>query len=291
MLMMNLGVPRAGKTYDAVERHLIKAVKERRRVYTNIYGINKEVLEEIAGEEPLITEVKDRIMDVGRFVRKYPKNLPEIFCKNEEGEKVKDVTAIKLFLSKVLNRDINCSVSAFKKQGIKNPAMLLKEMEEVGYLQVEIKNRCRFYKLSMTFFHLFTGFVEPELHSLILVDEAQKAFGGVAINSEVPEFLLSVLYPEADITSEAKLMYKQDVSEFIAEHGHKYIDILFISQSFTSICKFIRQRVEQKTTFRKLNSLGADSKYQWVMDKCVSPEKFEEISRGINSYKKEIFPV
>lgn len=46
MLIFNEGVPGAGKTYDAIEQHLLPALKKGRRVYARINGLNYEAIAE-----------------------------------------------------------------------------------------------------------------------------------------------------------------------------------------------------------------------------------------------------
>ncbi|RWA38908.1 hypothetical protein C5H14_11335 [Xylella fastidiosa] len=39
MLVFNEGVPRSGKSYDAVKHHILPALREGRRVYARLNGL------------------------------------------------------------------------------------------------------------------------------------------------------------------------------------------------------------------------------------------------------------
>ncbi|WP_244126608.1 zonular occludens toxin domain-containing protein, partial [Xylella fastidiosa] len=44
MLVFNEGVPRSGKSYDAVKHHILPALREGRRVYARLNGLRYELI-------------------------------------------------------------------------------------------------------------------------------------------------------------------------------------------------------------------------------------------------------
>lgn len=49
MLVFNEGVPRAGKSYDAVKNHILPTLKKRRRVFARLNGLNHTLIAEYLG--------------------------------------------------------------------------------------------------------------------------------------------------------------------------------------------------------------------------------------------------
>lgn len=79
------------------------------------------------------------------------------------------------------------------------------------------------------------------------------------------------------------------ISKFVTEHGHRGIDILAMGQDLRDCHALWKRRVDRKVVFMKLDVLGAESKYKWVMFKAKSGEKFEQVSTGVQSYDPKYF--
>ena len=79
------------------------------------------------------------------------------------------------------------------------------------------------------------------------------------------------------------------ISKFVTEHGHRGIDILAMGQDLRDCHALWKRRVDRKVVFMKLDVLGADSKYKWVMFKAKSGEKFEQVATGVQSYDPKYF--
>ncbi len=79
------------------------------------------------------------------------------------------------------------------------------------------------------------------------------------------------------------------LSKFVTEHGHRGIDILAMGQDLRDCHSLWKRRVDRKVVFMKLDVLGADTKYKWVMFKAKSGEKFEQVATGVQSYDPKYF--
>lgn len=79
------------------------------------------------------------------------------------------------------------------------------------------------------------------------------------------------------------------ISKFVTEHGHRGIDILAMGQDLRDCHPLWRRRVDRKIVFMKLDVLGAENKYKWVMFKAKSGEKFEQVATGVQSYDPKYF--
>lgn len=79
------------------------------------------------------------------------------------------------------------------------------------------------------------------------------------------------------------------ISKFVTEHGHRGIDIIAMGQDLRDCHALWKRRVDRKVVFMKLDVLGAESKYKWVMFKAKSGEKFEQVSTGVQSYDPKYF--
>ncbi|SFA98722.1 zona occludens toxin [Collimonas sp. OK607] len=79
------------------------------------------------------------------------------------------------------------------------------------------------------------------------------------------------------------------VTKFVAEHGHKGLDIVFMGQDLKDCHKIWRRRVDTKINFTKLDMVGAGNHYNWSLSKATGPEKFKHVSSGKTPYNKKIF--
>lgn len=79
------------------------------------------------------------------------------------------------------------------------------------------------------------------------------------------------------------------ISKFVTEHGHRGLDILAMGQDLRDCHALWKRRVDRKVVFMKLDVLGAESKYKWVMFKAKAGEKFEQVATGVQSYDSKYF--
>jgi len=79
---------------------------------------------------------------------------------------------------------------------------------------------------------------------------------------------------------------------FWAKHGHLGLDVLVMTQAIGRLRSSIRQRIERKNLFAKLNALGDENKYV-VRFYSVGDQmgKFEKISSERHEYDPAIFPL
>ncbi|WP_211453024.1 zonular occludens toxin family protein [Collimonas antrihumi] len=180
MLIFHEGIPRSGKTYEAVEKHLIPALKQLRHCYVRIDELNFPQLADLAG----ITLEK---------------------CQE-----------------------------------------ILHQLDENQISEVEK--------------------IDIPVGSLMIIDELQNYF---------PDSGRKPLSP--------------GVTKFVAEHGHKGLDIVFMGQDLKDCHKIWRRRVDTKINFTKLDMVGAGNHYNWSLAKATGPEKFKHVSSGKTPYNKAIF--
>jgi zona occludens toxin len=179
MLIFNQGIPRSGKSYDAMRNHIIPALKKGRHVFARLNGLNFDQIATLAG----VT-----VPECCRLLT----HIPE--------EKIPELTKLDI---------------------------------PVG--------------------------------SLVVLDEAQN------------------FWPN----SRAKL--SPDVIKFVSEHGHKGLDILLMGQDIKDVHSLWRRRVSQVVVFNKLDMLGFPNKYSWALSKAVSPDVFQPVSNGQETYDTTIF--
>lgn len=79
------------------------------------------------------------------------------------------------------------------------------------------------------------------------------------------------------------------ITQFVTEHRHRGIDILAMGQDLRDCHALWKRRVDQKTTFMKLDMLGKQSSYKWVVYKATSGEKFQQVTAGVSHYDKKYF--
>ncbi|WP_442784006.1 zonular occludens toxin family protein [Collimonas fungivorans] len=180
MLIFHEGIPRSGKTYEAIEKHLIPALKQGRHCYVRIDELNFPQLADLAG----ITLEK---------------------CQT-----------------------------------------ILHQLDENQIQQVEQ--------------------IDIPVGSLMIIDELQNYF------------------PDA-----GRKPLSPGVTKFVAEHGHKGLDIVFMGQDLKDCHKIWRRRVDTKINFTKLDMVGAGNHYNWSLSKATGPEKFKHVSSGKTPYNKAIF--
>ena len=179
MLIFHEGLPRSGKSFEAVAKHLIPALKKGRHCYVRIDELNYEQLARLAG------------IDIDQ-----------------------------------------CN-------------QILHHLDESQILTIDQ--------------------IEIPIGSLVIIDELQNYF---------PDTGRRPLSP--------------GVTKFVAEHGHKGLDIVFMGQDLKDCHKIWRRRVDTKILFSKLDMLGS-KKYNWSLSKAIAPEKFKHVSSGTADYDPSIF--
>lgn len=106
-----------------------------------------------------------------------------------------------------------------------------------------------------------------EANSLVVIDE-------------VHEFYVS-----------ARHALPKEQEAFFAKHGHIGLDVLVMTQSLGRLHSSVRQRIERKTMFAKLNALGQENKYvarYFAVGDVMG--KFEKISSETFEYEPKYFP-
>lgn len=81
----------------------------------------------------------------------------------------------------------------------------------------------------------------------------------------------------------------KESTEAITQHGHRGLDIVGMGQVLKDVHKTWRGRVDRKYVYIKKDVLGKEDEFQWSAYKQVSPDKFEQISKGDGKYDKGIF--
>jgi len=80
-----------------------------------------------------------------------------------------------------------------------------------------------------------------------------------------------------------------DWTKFVAEHGHRGLDIVGMGQDFSGIHKFWRARTKTKVLYNKLDAVGLENKFNAKAFTATGPEKFVQVSDEISSYDPKWF--
>lgn len=80
-----------------------------------------------------------------------------------------------------------------------------------------------------------------------------------------------------------------DWRQFVAEHGHRGLDIVCMGQSFDEVHKSWRTRTKTKVIYNKLDAIGMETKFNAQTYTATAPEKFVLVSDEVNSYDSKWF--
>lgn len=88
----------------------------------------------------------------------------------------------------------------------------------------------------------------------------------------------------------------EEMCNLVAEHGHRGMDMLFMSQTFNSVHKVIQDRTNKKITFTKLDSVGMESRYNWTAYQGTLGTRgsntfvtFSKMDDGVGKYDSKYF--
>lgn len=84
------------------------------------------------------------------------------------------------------------------------------------------------------------------------------------------------------------------MTQFIAEHRHKGIDIICMGQALSDCHLTWKRRIERKITFLKMSMVGMDNKYRWEMYQgSINGAKgditFKKVKSGTEKYDSKYF--
>lgn len=195
MIIFHEGLPRSGKSYEAMVSRIVPAIKAGRVVIAYVEGINHAQIAKLAG----VTEEQCR----------------------------------ELLIS--LERDQLQTSQVDEKSG-----RVLKVEDHLPQLARD--------------------------NAIIVLDEAQNFWGNRAR-----------LGPE--------------MTQFIAEHGHRGIDIFLMGQDLRDVHAVWRRRVELKLSFLKLNGFGKmfANRYSCTTYRHLGGDEFKRVGVKINTYNPEYF--
>ena len=109
------------------------------------------------------------------------------------------------------------------------------------------------------------------------------------ISSVVSDNSLVIIDELQNFWPAGKQKLDSDVIQFVTEHRHRGIDILAMGQDVRDCHALWKRRIDQKVSFMKLNMLGVDSSYKWVVYKAVSGEKYQQVTMGVSKYDQKYF--
>ncbi|HGE8265732.1 TPA: zonular occludens toxin domain-containing protein [Aeromonas hydrophila] len=88
----------------------------------------------------------------------------------------------------------------------------------------------------------------------------------------------------------------EEMCNLVAEHGHRGMDMLFMSQTFNSVHKVIQDRTNKKITFTKLDSVGMEKRYNWTAYQGTLGTRgsntfvtFSKMDSGVGKYDEKFF--
>lgn len=110
-----------------------------------------------------------------------------------------------------------------------------------------------------------------------------------AIHQHVRDNALVVLDEAQNFWPTQRRPLDDDLTQFVTEHRHRGLDLLLMGQDMRDVHPLWRRRVSQKVVFNKLDALGMEKRYSYVVWKATRPEHFEKVSNGIASYDPKYF--
>lgn len=78
---------------------------------------------------------------------------------------------------------------------------------------------------------------------------------------------------------------------FFAEHRHKGVDIVLMSQFYKQVHKDIRVRLERKYVFQKLSAIGMSGSYTVRQMATTEPDKWQQVDLQTRKYDPAIYPL
>ncbi|MBD9368374.1 zonular occludens toxin domain-containing protein [Xanthomonas sp. XNM01] len=117
-------------------------------------------------------------------------------------------------------------------------------------------------------------------------------FGDDPPRFQVKPDSLIVIDEVQDYYASSRQPLPKEQGAFFAKHGHIGLDVVIMSQAVGAIHSSIRQRVERKNVYAKLNALGKADRYV-VRFYSVGDTmgKFEKIGSETHDYDPHIFPL
>ncbi|MGL4757077.1 MAG: zonular occludens toxin domain-containing protein [Aeromonadaceae bacterium] len=87
-----------------------------------------------------------------------------------------------------------------------------------------------------------------------------------------------------------------EMCDLVAEHRHRGMDMLFMSQTFGSVHTVIQDRTNKKITFNKLDAVGQENRYNWVAFQGTLNTRgnrtfvtFSKMGSGMEKYDSKYF--
>lgn len=77
-----------------------------------------------------------------------------------------------------------------------------------------------------------------------------------------------------------------DVTQLVAEHGRRGMDIVLMGQCFADVHPIWRRRTSMRIEFMKREAIGRAGEYTWRMYKATAPEKFVHMASGGGKYEQ-----
>ncbi|WP_199154725.1 zonular occludens toxin family protein [Chromobacterium sp. ASV23] len=113
-------------------------------------------------------------------------------------------------------------------------------------------------------------------------------------SGDIHEFAVNdclVIFDEVQDFHPSKFKLSPAQVEFITQHGQRGIDVVLCGQAFKNIHAFWRDRVQRLIYFKKLSALGAEGRYQWVMNERSGPDKFAKVQSGVERYEQKYYGI
>ncbi len=80
-----------------------------------------------------------------------------------------------------------------------------------------------------------------------------------------------------------------EITRFVSEHRHQGLDVICMGQSLSDCHSLWKRRIDTKIVFNKRDAIGQKNSYNWKVFKAVSPEKFQETTKGKGDYDPAYF--
>lgn len=127
-----------------------------------------------------------------------------------------------------------------------------------------------------------------ELYTEVTEEQVQTVYSIVENDS------LLVLDELQNFFPSGRQKLSDEMTQFIAEHRHKGMDIVCMGQALSDCHTTWKRRIERKITFLKLSMVGMDNKYKWEMyqgsiNGIKGDVQFQKVKSGTEKYDSKYF--
>lgn len=264
MIIFHQGLPRSGKSYEAVIT-ILAELKKGRQIFTNIDGINFEKFSQLS-DIPL-SKLKGDIFEV---------EIPE-----SQINEFQDVYSRVYTIAEDTPTCPKCGklMQLKKARDYKRDKDLVDLPNEFwGCMAFPI---CRGTKVRATitkyYVTKFSGFLFQLTNEDIPVIYSRVTNNSTVVIDEIQDFFPAVAKP-----------LSQQMTQFITQHGHRGINLLLMGQDHNDCHNLFKRRIDKLIHFTKRDAVGMVNSYSWESYK-LSLKGLVKLRSGGGKYNPKYF--